>query len=59
MPFGKYSERLCGNGECGKRFKPTTPWQECCDASCRAHRTYLRHTLPKRRREQRLRTAGK
>lgn len=49
MPFGEYELRVCGNRDCGKKFKPTTPWQECCSKECRMHRAYLEGVLPKRR----------
>lgn len=58
MPFGEYDPKFCGNKDCpdrqaGRKFKPTTPWQECCSKECRMHKAYLEGTVPKRRKSAR------
>lgn len=53
MPFQECAPKVCGNKDCpdrleGRKFQPTTPWQDCCSKECRNHKAYVERTLPKR-----------
>lgn len=57
MPFGEYDPKGCENPECGRRFKPRTPWQRHCSVNCNNRCTYMTTVLPKRIRQYERRLA--
>lgn len=54
MSFGTYGEATCASPDCHERFVKKTPWQEHCSTECRNRHSYVKSTLPKRRREAHL-----